>query len=1250
MRLIHIIVIILILSIPSTSISFTFRSNQQTNLPATSFDYNFEGTPIGNFPANSSWIGFNTVNLSSPSYMRVQNVKGVNGLQVSTFGYSGNGDQMLNLSIQPPATFNMKVTFSWNYNNSVISTGNIFEFGNGSSSCINYHFGPEYNKQTYLTGNGTEDLGPDPSVTSFYTLDVSWSGNQDLIYSDIENGWNTSMGLPYAINPAIPFYGPDFNLLIGGAYSNVTIYNIYVSKGNGDFNAPNYGPGIDFNQETVVSDLSGSYANSSTWLPIVDQGINSLLYVGNATEPGIYSYNYYNNTTRPVLTLPSGSCEVTAATGLGYAFFLTSGSITDLTSLNLSSLNAATLTLNASFGNGTHIIPYKNSIYLISENGTLEKINETGGELMSSDLIVQDIGKLTSSGYLSGMLTFSFSNLNSTSITEYEISANGSFVPVLQYTVTPFDAKYSATAGSNSAPDTLCKINITGRQTETALLENNLSAPLILDQNYSLVKTSSEYALLSCENGIYLASGTEIMATNIATNSSFVYVSNNMSFALGIKQDKVFLYYTGSNPFNGNGISVVFNPPELVSGIVSIPYSVVSSSNYTVQAKVGNMTLSPGFGYLNFSSYRLQNGTYKLYLNASNLAGYSTTYSSVLSVDNFAPRISTDPVNGSEILENSTITITISGLEGSISSTVHFEGTPASNFTGDMFQIKSPNEVGNTSLFLLVTDEFGVTRSYVYSFAEETPNTSGYKCDIVPNSFFSTGDINITWTPVKFVVLYAVTLASDSFHDRENITQNYSDVKLTSGEYILEINAVLQNTSVIQVANENFTVQLYNPSLNLSYSSYHYFSFFGNSKNNTLKVNASSNVSVVYYLNLTRNLVNVFSASGTGNSFQFDLNSTFDFLRANGEYTANLTAKEASGRMTCKSFNFYVNNSIPPPPVSRNLVYTNASTISLHLNETTNETFAYYFQNGTFGGTLTSTNSTINLEALYTRLVITGSTKFGNSNSTNFTVVESSVKPIINASVETSNLVWNNILHIEYTVADPVNLSELRVALNGTPFYTSILKSNEINITLTSDGNYSISLSVIDLCGNSNATNISGIVNYYYPTLESLSASIGMFMGISHLNARLTGKNLESVNTTWIVDGSVRSHSSSLYLIFLPGDHNITLVASFHSTQIESVRHVYTLGFMPEAFALIAVGIIFAYRRFGGKNDPELAVDVVLSNIGKSRPDVLKIARERKIRVRTVEYVIVDLSSSGKIRLLPDPDGIMYIMEPKGRN
>lgn len=1246
MRLKVIIVIILILAVPTSMVGVASPSVQTTH--SGGYDYNFTALKAGSMPSNNSWISFGLVNNSTSASIGIEKGHGMNGLQVSTLNY-GSSSQFLNLSLNVTNPVTIQITFSWNYNNSFVSTGNNLQFGSNSNEYLNYQFGPAYNKELNLQGNKSSSLGPEPGSTAYYTLLYSWTGRSNLVYSNMEKGWNISSSIPYAIAPASAISGNRLDLLVGGSISNVTIYNIYMNSSIGNFITPVYNSTAKFKQEMVSTNLDNSSINSSGWVPVVDQKLNSLVFFSNKTTPGLYSFNYYNNTSIELMEINSGMGEISSSSNSSYAFFLLSNKVSSrLISINFNNLSENSINISFNFSSNSRILLFGDAIFLISGNGSVIKITGVGNQMRVVFSKTDDLGILVSASNNSSKEEVSFVNTTGTGVNNYILWENGSLSELGNYGIIPFDSNVSPTIGTSSNPSALLNIgNITGIN-ETLSLGGNTTYPMIMNNGFSLIRSGGVYSLLSRDGYIYATLGGVVYPTNIKSNSAYAYISSNRSFALTVTDGVVNLYSSNTNFYSGYNISMNFTAPRILSGNMSLEYSVNSSIQYSVDASLGNETLKPHMGYLNFSSSFIKNGSYLFVLTAKNLAGYSTTISSEVSVDNFVPQIMLNPSNHSTVLENSTLTVNITGLSGSVVSYLEFSSISNSSFTGTSYNTTFPNYIGNVTLYLNITDEFGVVRQYSYTFDVQKINASGYYSNIRPNSYLSTGNLNISWSQVKFVKLYSITLFSNEIKIQNDTVANYTSVDLGNGSYNMQIEALLQNSTWISVVNENFTVQLFDPGLSLNYSQDHYFSFFGNSENNSLGIYAVTNTSVTFSLSITMDHASVFHYVSSGNLLNLKLNASYRFLRNNGDYKVKLTATEYSGRISLETFNFSVNNTIPSTTLPNQAIFTNRSEFSLQQNAGINSTTTYYVISET-GERMRITNSSLSLHNITTKLYVIDKTKWGNTNHSNFTITYSAEKPDITGKIPSNILIWKNYILLSYQVKDPVNLIKLNVLVNNNTVYTTTAEQGTVNISFPSDGNYTIGILSLDVCGNQNFTILGSITSEYYPSIKNIDASIGMFMGVAHLSRKTSGTNLESVNYKWVVDGNPVSSENSVLIFLMPGEHNITLVASYHGNNIASVHHVFTFGFVPELIFLSGLAALFIYRRYSGSEDEEAAANLIMENLGKSRSEIKSIARKNRIRAQTFNDTVKVLSSDSRIKLMPDPDGVVYIMPPKER-
>ena len=107
---------------------------------------------------------------------------------------------------------------------------------------------------------------------------------------------------------------------------------------------------------------------------------------------------------------------------------------------------------------------------------------------------------------------------------------------------------------------------------------------------------------------------------------------------------------------------------------------------------------------------------------------------------------------------------------------------------------------------------------------------------------------------------------------------------------------------------------------------------------------------------------------------------------------------------------------------------------------------------------------------------------------------------------------------------------------------------------------------------------------------------------------------------------------------------------TYHSTTIFREKRVFTLGFAPElAFSLAVVGAIL-YRKYSGTPDSVLSREIVLENMGLKRKEIYRMARKAGVRIGTLTETIAAMQKTNEVLLLKDPNGVVYLMDPKAAN
>lgn len=1249
MKVIYIIGIILILTLPPISTGY---SSQVLTGPANhAEDYNFTRLQPGAFPVNNSWIGFSTINMSSYSTAGIEEAAGGYGLTTSTFSYGSSTPSYLDISMRSNQSFRLKITFSWNYNNSLFYTGDQIILRNNNSKMIQYNLGPDYGNVLKISGNSNYTIGSQPSPSEVYTLDLYGNISSSKIYTNIVKGWNNTMHLPYILDTSSRYTGSGINIEIGGGFSNLTVYNVYLSNETTGFRIPQMKEWNNYGVTNISLPASLQVGSNSSIMPVVDWMDNSILYISNESTTSLRSYNFYNSTASTLYTFPVGTEGIVSAGDSVSAFFLLQDSGKYLlATVNYTTGKVALVAVNSTLSTQTFLIPDGPSVYIVNSNGSVTFVYRNSAVQTESTLSPPVSGELLSGGLSGSGISLVFMNATTGLISVLDYSSDGTVTKVTEYHAGLFDSTSPYQTANSPEPFTWFEINSSLKFPGTVEFIGNSSVPYVTDHNFSYLPSSGQYLALKDKGSVYLLSGSSLLKTPLSSNLEFVSFDSDLSHGMAITNGVATLYYTGGTPLSSSNISVSLQAITVVSGNASIRYSVNSNLAYILNASFGNMTLFPKSDYLNFSTRNIANGTYNLTLNATNIAGYCSETFQLVSVDNLVSTILLDPGNNSTVLQNSTIGVEVLGLDGPVLTSVSFDRNNSYVYSGNTFNVTVPDKSGNFTLSLTTTDQYGVSRYYHYFYQVVALGHISGKTDVSPYSFLRTGNFNLSWSRTDFSSGYNVTISSSRTRYSYNVTENYTRVDLPSGAYSLVISATLLNSSKISVVQENFTVQDFNPLLTVNRTEGSYFSFSGNSANSSLYVKAYSNVSGTFWINVSRNGTPESEQSGKGSFFSDVLNGSSTFFRQNGLYTVNITDQEMSGREVYTSFSILVNNTIPIAPLRENRLYYNITDATLPLVDQKNVTYQFTYPNNSSKISLPEGDPVVKLHSTVTDIIVYAVSKWGNFNSSAVQIVYFSGKPEINLNLSETTLIWNNTVTVGYSISDPVNLTGVSLNVNNITLNLSSGTKGTIGYRLSNDGYYNISMSVSDICGNSNTTQPITVVCDYYPKIVSIGQEIGMLMGIAHVSSILTGNHLQSVNLSWKIDGRSVSRSSGFWTLLMPGSHNITLTASAHGVSVVSTRTVFTFGMVPEIITGLLVVLYFSYRNYSGSRNVTRAREFIIRNSGKRRSEIYALSRKEKINRKTVTEVIQNMVSEEIVVLAPDPDGNLFILKLDDRD
>lgn len=1218
------------------------RTNSQYNLDFSSY-------PVGSYPANLSWVNFHNVDTNQYSTMSVIGSKYGNGLLESTQAYHNLSSAFLDIGMSSFSDFTLKITFTWSKNSNYAETGDNIILENNSRNLMQYKFGPYYNNSLYLTGKKNLELGAEPPISNLYTLQITGCEQNGAIYTGIAPGFNQTSHTPIMLKDS--FYGlsKNYSILIGGGFSNLTIYNIYLENNVSGFNTTRAGQDEPYNETNLSSVYFPGLNSSLDAKPVVDWEDNSILYATKEMGPKIYSYNFYNNSQRVILDLGATQKLLATAGTSSDGYFLVgndTGSVIYNYDYNSGFLES--YSLNLSPNQGSRIYPVRDSIFIQSENGSVFVYNLTSRLLHSGFTFKQGTYPLQSWTQGTSLITQLYSN-STGKLSSFEVNPNGNLENISSTYLGEVDFLPSFSHAKTESLSSASSLELGVHTQFIFAMAGESFLPIVLGPNFSILDNAGTSFYIRNSSGVYIQERGYLNLTNINGNSQFLNFDQNLTKGLSVCNRTITIYSKSGEPFSPDNISMSIAVPDVLRGNASIAYSISSRVNYTVNATLGGRSLVLSGGYANFSTSGFSNGTYLFSMTATNIAGYSSTFEKTITVDNYHPIVTPYPANGSLVLSYSRIRFAISNISGEVHTNAIGSGGFSLNFSGDAFNITAPGSRGRFNLSLIVVDQFGLSYRFSFGFHVEALNISAYSTNIKPGAYLPIGNINLSWTGAAFASSYKVTIVSNNYGFSVNTLHNFTNLDLPSGFLVLYVNATGSSCNTVQLVNESFTVQDFDPSLSVRRTHGEYFSFYGDSPNSSLDLMARTNVTSRFWVNSTGPMTNDTVYSGNGTFFNFSINRNIGLFRENGLYNISVTAKEMSGRLSTYSFKISVNNSIPRLLANNSALYFNKSYAPLPIRLEPNATY-WYVPSWNLLDNISLTTPFITLNNLSTTIVLGARTVWGNFNMTSLRLFYSNEHPGIYFNVSPGQLVWSKNITITYSITDPVNLSRVTLTINNRTESLGEAQNGTVQYTVDRDGTFNFTLAVSDLCGNTNTSETLEANSYYFPQIMDLKPHAAVFMGIVHLSSGLVGNNLESVNMTWSTGGKVIGEGSGLWTFVLPGSHTFVLKVQYHSVTVTKEQKVFTLGFLPELSAGIIIAIVILYRKYAGKPDSQVSRELVNGNLGKSRKEVYRIARKTGIRAVTLDETIKEMQKSDEVALLKDPDGTVYIMDPKNAN
>ncbi len=1167
------------------TVNFTNVSYGQ-NLPAggkEKFEYNFENMSSGIFPANTTWVSFSVYNPISGTEISVKDINGSNALNVLSVNrnaidnYKKGNDTFLCMNFTGAENRSIVMNITYSENIAGGDDNNKIIFLSGGTKLAEIRF-LEAENLTELYPSEERTIGPETFTGITYEMSFTYEENDILL--QLSNG---VAGLPLEI-PIRPG-GENLEMMIGSEAVNLSIYNISMSD---QIFTPSYSE-MRYNESTfILPPGMGS-------IPEPDRSLNSVLFTSNH---GISVYNYKNETSRFIYEQNSEFNSSFIYGGFLYSYFYNGSSMIMRT--NLSDLISTAGYYNYSPKGQMYITASADGIYLYNDSSIIN-LNETmksynyGSE---GRIFAIRAGKNDE---------FYFYNNSASRFKIIELSAASESVTYIPYGISTF--------------------NITGIQGYPVPSE-----PFLYNGYFNVFAASMNSSCLmpikdAVSDGNAFANRTSFLYNGSIysgnLNISGNYFIINQNYLVDVSGRQLSLFYHNTSMYSDNRISVSIRNYAMLRGKECINTSVNSNVSFHLYVSDGNFKefLNDNTSFV-FNTFAAGNGTSLLNISAENIAGYSCSISETTFIDDYTPFFAINIANNSYIKNGTVISINVTDPAGIRSLDVSYEGFNCISSVNISIPVYF-RDTSTTRVYVNFTDRYGLNFSRFFIFHTIVANTSAFVSSVKNDEFFNDSMIYFNFSDPSFSN-YAVNVTgntSESFHCNGSFESS-----LRNGKYTMKVSGISHGISVF-LYEANFTVITYKPEIITEFRNLHYYSFYGDSLNNTIILSINSNITALLearIINPENKSTAVYSSLSGGKMRLTNMSGLFNI---NGTYSIVITATSLSSTFNETYYNFTVNNSIPP---SGNFtVYTNSTSIRLPFNSTG------YVLNGTL-----QDSGVLNLGG------------YGNFTFDFYNYTESMNYGIFGLTVHSSRsrpIISVNVSSYLLNLTDKL---VLRVSPGGLLNETVHVNEKEFNFTGTStavnfsaNGLYRVYVSGKNVYGNFNNSDIAVINVSYYPQLFGISLYSKVSGGFLIASLYINGIKWKNMTEIWDFDGDRYTGETGRDFNLKYGKNEISVEVINGNVTMLDKRVIYYYGNLPYiSFIALIPGILYVATR---NRDIDYLRSYISETEEESIKKIVKAAKKKRFSGGSARREIRRLVNTGSATIKEDPDGNLYLVRGK---
>ncbi|WP_297216225.1 hypothetical protein [Thermoplasma sp.] len=1130
-------------------------------LSSGEYYYNFGSMQVGTFPANNTNFSFNIVNPVSKTNIGIKNIDGSIGLNILSLNPYYAGQSK-------NGTY-LNISFMRSTDEAVVLEFNYSENNVGGAEINDFILNSNGSEIAFSFSNSQNlQMNSPRDVSTGTTVSVNiWYTMKIAFFHGrtlvFLNTTDSGFNMPLVFNASIPPGQTD--LLIGSTAVNLTLYNISIVR-----------------YPAMLTQDASLYRTYDTDIPYVNDTVYYLDYPENAVisidDAGVHVSNYVNDTSYAILNFNSSYYTYSAYDGMIYVLsvFRNETQLFSIDAYNFTDISTQVIRQNLTgylaYSNGNMLILHRNSstyLYFIA-NGDLDHM--TCGTFEYFD---QEIKSLI------------FYNDTERDQLIYSLDNGSTVMRAFSNTTYPYldvsDGLSFITYGDHS--------------------------------NVGIYGDHLVYGIYNASNYLYYGDH-DVIIGNISLNVTYQidYASafNSSAILIGSSGRLFLLYRNVVMPVNGS-MSVMFNGIPYMHLNSWLNFTVHSAYPYSAVLKIGNFT-DRAYDESDFliDSRLLNNGTNDICLSLNNSVGFTYGYRTTVFVDNYIPSITASVPNGSYAAYGTNVSLYIKNdpLISSIFINSHgYEGS----YTGNAWFLL--NHTGLDVINITIMDRFGL--EFNFSLHYEIYVEQNFSVNIYNGEYFNTSIIPVSLTPGGQV--FTVSGSNNTVSGNGTVL-----FPAKEGENNLTVYLTYFGRNVTVFSGHIYVIT-FHPLLIINYTHTRFYSFYGNSRNNTMMINVSSNITADLFVYIIHEGTDVAVLSFVDTAHLM-FNASSPYFVLGGNYTIEVEAISLSGTRAAEAISIYENSTVPP---SYNYdIYTNTTEVRIP-----------------FHGNRIVTSANLSGDHIilpgYGNYAFTfyNYTLTGNYGTITVVVHSSLYRPVIYARF--ANITIDGTAYLIIT-AQPSNLTDVHIAVGNQ---SCAITNDSAIYRIPFDGIFTVKVSGSDAYGNSNYT-IYKMSEYPYMEIRSIVLQHYISLMRSSMHLRISGYDISNINITWYVNGAKYAGGYSMNISNRPGLNTVTVSVS--GGNVSKVLHY---SFYSPSYAVFSVsGFAIAYPLYliTRNKDLDSLKKILESSDGKSVSELRKLARKRRYSNKQFREVLEKEKVDGSLRVEQDPDGEEFVIGRKG--